>query len=57
MHPAINRRRPLRYAEALERYASLLRHAPDDGSVAHIAGDLLQLADRIHRLNGPQGRR
>ena len=56
MHPATDRRRALRHAEALvrqgqrsealERYASLLRDAPDDWTVAHITADLLQLADR-----------
>ena len=46
MHPATDRRRALRHAEALERYASLLRDAPDDWSVAHTTADLLRLADR-----------
>lgn len=56
MHPATDRRRALSHAEALarqgrrsealDRYASLLRDAPDDWSVAHLTADLLQLADR-----------
>ncbi len=46
MHPATDRRRALRHAEALEGYLCLLRDAPDDWSIAHTAADLLQLADR-----------